>query len=74
MTDIAQLIARGELPDDWYDYDAHRAIFLAALTGITANPAFFGAIHQGEPRSAVKFAKDVLIAALQAQQETSDAD
>lgn len=72
MTDLAQLIKRGELPDDWHNHEGYRAIFLAALTGITANPAFFGAIHQGEPRSAVKFAKDVLIAALQAQQETSE--
>ena len=32
------------------------AVYLAALTGIIANPQFFGAIHQGHPGAAVVFA------------------
>jgi len=32
------------------------AVYLAALTGIIANPQFFGAVHQGQPWGAVEFA------------------
>lgn len=53
------------LPDGWSNHEGYRAIFLAALQGIVANPNFFGPILQGEPASAVRFAQDVLAAALQ---------
>lgn len=58
------------LSEQWHNHEGYRAVFLAALTGITANPAFFGPIHQGEPASAVRFAKDVLAAAIDATQST----
>jgi len=38
------------------------AVFNAALTGICANPAFFGPIHQGSPVAAVEFASSVVFA------------
>lgn len=45
-------------------------IFCAALTGICANPAFFGPIMQQEPRAAVGFAAAVV----RVTQGGSDAD
>lgn len=35
-------------------------VYLAAITGIIANPNFFGAIHQGSPSAAVAFASEVV--------------
>ena len=61
------------LPESWHNHDGYRAIFNAALTGICANPAFFGAIYQGSPAGAVKFASDVLAAALTFTASLSDA-
>lgn len=46
------------------NHDGYRAIFNAALTGICANPEFFGFIHQGNPQSAVEFANEVVLAAI----------
>lgn len=36
------------------------AVFLAALTGIIANPHFFGALFQQSPSAAVDFASEVV--------------
>lgn len=38
------------------------AVYLAALTGIIANPQFFGAIHQGSPTAAAEFASETVAA------------
>ena len=38
------------------------AVFLAALTGVIANPGFFGAVMQGSPVAAVEFASEVVAA------------
>lgn len=46
------------------NHAGYRAIFNAALTGICANPAFFGAVMQGSPTAAVAFADEVVAAAL----------
>lgn len=56
-----------DLPDGWHNHDGYRAVFLAALQGICANPHFFGAIHQGSPNAAVTFAKEVLAEAISQQ-------
>ena len=61
-----------KLPADWHNHEGYRAIFLAALTGITANPQFFGPIYQGEPMGAVRFAERVLEAALSQHQGGTD--
>lgn len=52
------------LPRHWHQHDGYRAIFNAALTGICANPAFFGPIMQQSPQAAVEFARDVVVAAV----------
>lgn len=39
------------------------SIFNAALTGLIANPNFFGPIHQQSPIAAVDFADQVVLAA-----------
>jgi len=36
------------------------AVYLAALTGIIANPGFFGPIHQGSPAAAADFASEAV--------------
>lgn len=36
------------------------AVYLAALTGIIANPQFFGATYQGDPSGAAFFASSVV--------------
>ncbi len=38
-------------------HDANASIFLAALQGICANPAFFGPLFQQSPKAAVEFAQ-----------------
>jgi hypothetical protein len=53
-----------ELPDDWHNKDAYRAIYLAALQGILANPEFVGPAFQGEALSAAQFAREVIRASL----------
>lgn len=45
------------------NHDGYRAIFNAAITGICANPIFFGADFQGRPEAAVAFASEVVLAA-----------
>lgn len=45
------------------NFAAYREIFNAALTGILANPHFYGPIHQGSAASAVEFADAVVLAA-----------
>ncbi|MES3028548.1 MAG: hypothetical protein V4820_11920 [Pseudomonadota bacterium] len=52
------------LPEGWSNHEGYKAVFLAALQGICANPHFFGAVHQGEPFSAVSFAQAVLSEAI----------
>ena len=50
---------------DWNaNHEGYRAIFNAALTGICANPNFFGPIMQQSPRAAVEFANEVVLAAI----------
>lgn len=44
--------------------DGYRAIFNAALTGICANPNFFGPTMQQSPEAAVQFANEVTLAAI----------
>jgi hypothetical protein len=46
------------------NHNGYRSIFNAALTGICANPAFFGQTMQGDPRAAVEFANEVTLAAI----------
>lgn len=46
------------------NHDGYRAIFNAALTGICANPNFFGHSFQGSPQAAVEFANEVTLAAI----------
>jgi hypothetical protein len=46
------------------NHEGYRAIFNAALTGICANPNFFGPILQGSPEAAVNFANEVTLAAI----------
>lgn len=43
------------------DESSHR-VFCAALSGICANPAFFGPIFQQSPQAAVDFAMKTVIA------------
>ncbi len=43
------------------DEASHR-VFCAALSGICANPAFFGPLFQQEPQAAVAFAMKAVIA------------
>lgn len=50
------------------NHDGYRAIFNAALTGICANPNFFGATMQGDPRAAVDFANEVTLVAIYGDQ------
>jgi hypothetical protein len=42
------------------DSEACRMVFTAALTGILANPNFFGSLFQQSPRAAVEFADQVV--------------
>lgn len=59
---------------DWSLADPGRAsVFCAALTGITANPAFFGALMQQSPSAAVEFAAQCVdeVVALQARMEAA---
>jgi hypothetical protein len=51
------------LPASWHNHEGYRAIFNAALSGICANPNFFGPHLQQSPRAAVEFALDVVRAA-----------
>ncbi len=46
------------------NHDGYRSIFNAALTGIVANPNFYGPIMQGDPAAAVEFADKVVLAAI----------
>lgn len=46
------------------NYAVYREVFNAALTGILANPAFFGALMQGEPEAAIELADRVVLAAI----------
>lgn len=46
------------------NHDGYRAIFNAALSGICANPNFFGSTMQGAPEAAVHFANEVTLAAI----------
>ena len=46
------------------NHAGYRDIFNAAVTGILANPAFFGPVFQGEPEAAVDFADLVVVAAI----------
>lgn len=46
------------------NHEGYRAIFNAALTGICANPSFFGPILQGSPEAAVNFANEVTLVAI----------
>ena len=46
------------------NHDGYRAIFNSALTGICANPNFFGSTMQGDPEAAVHFAHEVVLAAI----------
>ncbi len=46
------------------NHDGYRAIFNAALTGICANPHFFGPLMQHAPGAAVDFANEVVLAAI----------
>lgn len=50
--------------------ESYRAIFSAALTGIIANPAFFGSIYQQSPQAAVEFANEVVRAAIESDGKT----
>jgi hypothetical protein len=53
------------MTDTWdTNHAGYRAIFNAALTGICANPAFFGPIMQQSPFAAVEFANSVVLAAI----------
>jgi hypothetical protein len=45
-------------------------IFAAALSGISANPAFFGPLYQQSPRGAVEFAMECVREARAAIAET----
>lgn len=54
-------------PPGWDTNNEHLVrIFCAALSGITANPAFFGPIFQQSPEAAVEFANQCVIAQLRA--------
>lgn len=46
------------------NHDGYRAIFNAALSGICANPYFFGPLMQQAPEAAVAFANEVVLAAI----------
>lgn len=46
------------------NHGGYRDIFNAALSGICANPNFFGAIMQQRPEAAVEFANEVTLAAI----------
>lgn len=50
------------------NHEGYRAIFNAALAGICANPNFFGATMQGDPRAAVDFANEATLAAIYGDQ------
>lgn len=54
------------------NHAGYRAIFNAALTGICANPAFFGPMMQQSPDAAVEFASAVVLAAIKADGLASD--
>lgn len=49
------------------NHAGYRAVFNAALTGILANPGFFGPIMEGSPTAAVEFADEVVMAAIAAE-------
>lgn len=54
-----------EFSTEWDSDNAdYRAIFNAALSGICANPNFFGSIMQQQPEAAVWFANEVVLAAI----------
>lgn len=46
------------------NHDGYLAIFNAALSGICANPNFFGSTMQGSPEAAVHFANEVTLATI----------
>lgn len=46
------------------NHEGYRAIFNAALTGICANPNFFGPVMQQSPQAAVDFANEVTLATI----------
>lgn len=46
------------------NHEGYRAIFNSALSGICANPNFFGSIMQQSPEAAVDFANEVVLAAI----------
>lgn len=46
------------------NHEGYRSIFNAALSGICANPNFFGPIMQQLPEAAVQFANEVVLAAV----------
>lgn len=49
----------------WNTNDAGlHEIFCAAITGICANPSFFGPLFQQHPDAAVEFADQVVLSAL----------
>lgn len=43
----------------------YASVFTAALSGICANPDFFGAVMQGSPKAAAEFAFQCVEAAMQ---------
>ena len=50
------------------NHAGYRDIFNAALTGVLANPHFYGPILQGSPEAAVGFADKIVMAAIQAEE------
>lgn len=56
------------------NHSGYREIFCAALTGICANPAFFGAGFQGDPSAAIQFADKIVIAAARSETEPTNLD
>lgn len=57
---------------DWHNHDGYRAIYLAALTGIYANPVFHGPLFQGSSEEAHKQAKLAVAAAIADNEGESD--
>lgn len=52
-------------PKAWNtNHEGLRAIFDAAISGICANPHFFGPIMQQSPRAAIEFANSIVLEAL----------
>lgn len=57
--------AAANFSTDWdTNHAGYREIFNAALTGICANPNFFGPHMQQAPQAAVEFANEVVLAAI----------